>query len=83
MYSVPFSQDFHSNYLAVGIFEPQDTRNVYNVMYYDAETKYFKRKYFWNDADPIYFDDGKDFLEVQDSKVRLPCTNEGLVTKAS
>ena len=62
MYSCPYSHDFHSNWMAVGIFEPEDTTNYFDKMYYGTETEYFKRKAFWNDADPIFFDDGKDFI---------------------
>ena len=36
--------------------------NYFDKMYYGTETEYFKRKAFWNDADPIFFDDGKDFI---------------------
>jgi len=56
MYSIPFDQNFHSNYCAVGIFDKRDTTDFFKLMYKETEQN-FKRKEFYRDADPaIYYD---------------------------
>ena len=62
MYSIPYSHDLHSNWLAVGIFREQDTTNFYSKMYYDAERS-FKRKEFYYDTHPLKYS-GNSVYEV-------------------
>jgi len=57
MYSIPYSQDFHSNYCAVGIFDKEDTIDHFNLMYYRKTETGFKRKEFYRDADPAIYHD--------------------------
>jgi len=56
MYSVPYSHDWHSNWLGVGIFKLADTSNHYNIMYHNKESG-FKRQSFYASADPIVHKD--------------------------
>ena len=54
MYSVPYSHDFHSNWCGVGIFDIGDTENHFTKMYYEGETT-FARKEFYYDSLPVVY----------------------------
>jgi len=60
MYSIPYSQDFHSNWAAVGIFNKGDTTGLFKRMYEDAE-HCFKRKEFYRDTDPVIYNGDSDY----------------------
>ena len=61
MYSVPFDHNFHHNWLAVGVFDKKKTQANADVMYYNEETE-FKRKRFWDDTNPVIYDGNADYL---------------------
>ena len=63
MYSIPFSHDLHSNWIAVGLFDQNDTCTKYERMYYGDE-KNFKRKDFNRDIKPVVFR-GSRFFYVE------------------
>ena len=60
MYSVPYSHDFHSNWLAVGIFNIEDTTDYYEMMYYKTENG-FRRKKFYRNGDPVEYTGDEQF----------------------
>ena len=54
MYSVPYSHDFYANWCGVGIFDIGDTENHFTKMYYEGETN-FARKEFYYASLPVVF----------------------------
>ena len=54
MYSAPYSFDFYSNLLAVGIFDRGSTNRFYKKWYKVPEHG-FKRKAFYYDVSPLFF----------------------------
>ena len=54
MYSIPYSHDFHSNWIGVGLFSQSDQTKKFNDMYYGKEHN-FQRKDFYNDGSPVTF----------------------------
>ena len=63
MYSIPYSHDFHANWLAVGIFPEQDTTNFYSKMYYDAERNFKRKQFYWN-TNPLKYSGDSDYEVV-------------------
>merc|ERR1712215_123472 len=61
MYSVPYSHDFHKNWLAVGISKKEDTTGFYKTMYYKSEEE-FKRKKFYKDADHVSYEEDDEYI---------------------
>ena len=53
MYSIPYSQDFHSNWIGVGLCN-KSTTLTYEAMYYGEENN-FKRKDFYDAIDDVSF----------------------------
>jgi len=48
MYSVPYNQDWYSNWLAVGIFDEQDTAHFFDKMYEGREIEFKRKEFYWN-----------------------------------
>ena len=59
MYSIPYSHDFHTNWIGIGLTSKTDVSNDFDKMYYGNGPK-FDRKDFYYDVNPIEFE-GKDF----------------------
>ena len=53
MYSIPYSQDFHSNWIGVGLYNKSSTP-TFDEMYYGYSND-FNRKDFYDDIDPVSF----------------------------
>ena len=57
MYSIPYSHDYHSNWLGVGIFPANSTQWAeFDRMYYKEE-KHFERKEFYELFNQVGYDD--------------------------
>ena len=54
MYSVPYSHDFHVNWLGLGIHGPEELSDegMFNVMY-DGERDWFTKKMFYYDTNVV------------------------------
>ena len=54
MYSVPYSHDFHSNWLALGIHGPEEfsDKGMFDMMYH-KERDWFTRKAFHHNLNPV------------------------------
>merc|ERR1711862_165333 len=63
MYSIPYSHDFHSNWLGVGIFNLESTGGYYDKMYYQTQVG-FQRKDFWSNLSPVSYSDGEYTVEA-------------------
>ena len=50
MYSVPYSHDFHSNWLGLGIHGPEEVldEGMYNVMYYEERDWFTRKEFYYN-----------------------------------
>jgi len=60
MYSVPYSHDYYANWLGVTVTDKEDTSDYYNKMYYNSQT-FFKRKEFYYDTDPVTYTGDNEF----------------------
>ena len=71
MYSIPYSHDLHTNWIAIGLFDqhdPKDTRQkdtkpMFQKMYSGEQDK-FARKDFYNDIKPVLFHGEKFYVEA-------------------
>jgi len=54
MYTLPYSFDFHSNWLAVGIFPLGDTHGYFDKMHSGPED-FFTRKQFYHNTHPVLY----------------------------
>ena len=55
MYSIPFSHDFHSNCIAIGLFKQNEKGKKFQTMYNGKEDKFlFQRKEFYNEINLPY-----------------------------
>ncbi|CAH1779817.1 unnamed protein product [Owenia fusiformis] len=55
MWSVPYSQDFHSNWLGLGIRPEESTDPTFDDMYDGTDTTWFARKDFYYDTNTLKF----------------------------
>ena len=57
VYSIPYSHDFHSNWISIGLFDPRDLRKKFQKMYSDeqAAASRFRRNEFYNGIRPLFF----------------------------
>ena len=60
MYSIPYLHDFHSNWIAIGLFNQNDTCKKFQKMY-KGEGYNFARKKFYNEISPVAFRGNKNF----------------------
>ena len=65
MYSVPYSHDFHSNWLGIWIHGEKQMKNqdetLFDTMYYGDEKLGFKRQEYYEKIRPLVYSNDAEF----------------------